>query len=66
MSNYNFQCSDCGVCFQDNEDGARLAEEHVKLTGHNADLVCFAVDELLKIALKKIEAMKTVKEEFHN
>jgi hypothetical protein len=62
----NFQCSDCGVCFRDNDEGARLAKEHVRLTGHNEDLVSFEIDELLKIALKKIDAMKIIKEEFHN
>jgi len=65
MDEYNFQCLDCGVCFADNEEGKYFVNEHQKLTSHKG-ITRFKVSEILKIALKKIEAMKTVKEEFHN
>lgn len=57
----NFQCSDCGVCFQDSEEGARLAMEHVRLTGHNEDLICTDVSELQRKVMKIIDDLSIVK-----
>lgn len=57
----NFQCSDCGVCFQDSEEGARFAAEHVRLTGHNEDLMSFDVDQLLEKARTMIDRIAPIK-----
>ena len=54
MTEMNFQCSDCGVCFQDTEEGAKLAKEHVELTGHNEDLIYTEIHQLLEDAFKSI------------
>lgn len=57
----NFQCSDCGLCFQDSEEDARFAEEHVRLTGHNEDLMSFDVDQLLEKAKSMIDQIAPIK-----
>lgn len=60
MAEINFQCSDCGICFQDTEEGARFAKEHVKFTGHNEDLMTFDIDELLEKAKKTISKIPSL------
>lgn len=66
MPEINFQCSDCGLCFQDNEEGARLAKEHVKLTGHNEDLMSYDVVKLLAKARETISKIPSLTEVKHD